>query len=165
MSNLGYIFRIKDPNDPNKWIDVPVLYQTMYQAYKAYCESIGLSDAQILDEKTYYTALGSLKNLSDALTGTGALTTLSGGTGIAASNLSDLLNQLGLTGDVSKVGDTLFPTNAAVRAYVTNQLNAASAIINTKISEQDAQLKLKLDITYGTEDPGDNTPGDVYIKY
>lgn len=172
----GHLFRFRDPNDPNKWIDIPILYQTMYAAYLAYCDEHDIAVTARLSEDAYYTTLGTLKSIADTLTGYGGTIPLSsGGTGFAAGELSDLLNYLGLVDSFDATSDTQFPSTAAVQQELTKatetfakqlgETEDALRILIEKKLNADAFTMGALGISSGTANPNDKTPGTIYIKY
>lgn len=173
MDNLGHIFRVRHPDNPEQWIDIPVMFQTMYQAYVTYCKANNIPENTMLDERSYYITLGTLKDIADTLSGyAGTIPLESGGTGTSVTNLNDLLTYLGLSSDVNSVGSK-FPTTEAIKSYVdtevltakteatTNLLQAFMNLFNTALAGDLSDLG----ITSGTGNPGTSTPGTIYIKY
>lgn len=173
MDNLGHIFRVRHPDDPERWIDIPVMFQTMYQAYVTYCQANNIPEDTMLDERSYYITLGTLKDIADTLSGyAGTIPLESGGTGTSVTNLNDLLTYLGLSSDVNSVGNK-FPTTEAIKNYVDTEVEEAkqkaSLELQLRFSQfltaaQDGNLN-DLGITSGTGNPGTATPGTIYIKY
>ena len=177
----GHLFRFRDPNDPNKWIDIPILYQTMYMAYLAYCEEHGIVESARLSEDAYYTTLGTLKSIADTLTGYGGTIPLSaGGTGIGVGTIDELLEHLGLVYDMEAVLNNTeinpskyFPSVSAVNQHVDNRIDdvvqgveeAVEALDGRITDAKDSITLASLGISSGTANPGTNTPGTIYIKY
>lgn len=172
----GHLFRFRDPNDPNKWIDIPILYQTMYMAYLAYCEEHGIAESARLSEEAYYTTLGTIKSIADTLTGYGGTIPLSaGGTGIGVGTKLELLQYLGLLSslDTEDVSDETFPSTAIVKHYVDTTCEGLANSIGDGIVEAkeyannlNKSLSLEsLGIFSGTANPGTDTRGTIYIKY
>ena len=177
----GHLFRFRDPNDPNKWIDIPILYQTMYMAYLAYCEEHGIAESARLSEEAYYTTLGTIKSIADTLTGYGGTIPLSaGGTGIGVGTINELLEYLGLASDMEAVlnNDAInpseyFPSVFAVKQHVDSRIDdvvqdmqESEEALNNKItSAKDSITLASLGISSGTTNPNANTPGTIYIKY
>lgn len=172
----GHLFRFRDPNDPNKWIDIPILYQTMYAAYLAYCEEHGIVESARLSEDAYYTTLGTLKSIADTLTGYGGTIPLSsGGTGAAVGTKLELLQYLGLLSslDTEDVSDETFPSTAIVKHYVDTMGKALANSIGGGVAEAkeyadtlNKSLSLEsLGIYSGTANPDTSTRGAIYIKY
>lgn len=179
MDNLGHIFRVRHPDNPEQWIDIPVMFQTMYQAYAAYCETNG--KPIVLTEEAYYTVLGELSGLKASLEeyinvlqdpNAPPISTTKGGTGASVADLKELLEYLGLSSDVNSVGNK-FPTTEAIKSYVDTEVEEAKEKASLELQLAFAQLFAKaqnghlndLGITSGTDDPGLNTPGTIYIKY
>lgn len=173
MDNLGHIFRVRHPDDPERWIDIPVMFQTMYQAYVTYCQANNIPEDTMLDERSYYITLGTLKDIADTLSGyAGTIPLESGGTGTSVTNLNDLLTYLGLSSDVNSVGKK-FPTTEAIKNYVDTEVLTAKTEATTQLMQAFTNLfntalagdLSDLGITSGTDNPGTNTPGTIYIKY
>lgn len=173
MYNPGHILKIRNPNKPEQWIDIPVLYQTMYQAYKSYCEANNIPENSILDERAYYITLGTLKDIADTMTGyAGTIPLESGGTGTSVSDLSGLLAYLGLITSITNAADK-FPTSKAVKTYVDTEVSEAKEELK-EFSDgswnefygfiADGDLSI-VGITSGTTNPNSNTEGVIYIKY
>ena len=169
IDKLGHMFRIRHPEDPNRWIDLPIIYQTMYQAYKAYCEANDVPEESILDERAYYITLGTLKNIADTLTGqAGSIPLEAGGTGASVSSLDALLAYLGLTTNINDTG-AKFPTAETVKDYLDAVATSAEQnimqLVETRFNSLTTDLST-LGITCGVKDPEQvNPPGVIYIKY
>jgi hypothetical protein len=177
----GHLFRVKHP-ETGEWIDIPVLYQTMYQAYRKYCEDNGVTP---LDEVKYYELMNNLNAYYDTLQANLATlkeyietlessqnSTLSlkrGGTGFSVENVAELLRNLGLTDNIAP--DPNAPFAFPTRNVVGDAINALwGAVTNNNNYCVDTTNRIQnqlnnLGFTYGTEPPNDWTPGTIYIKY
>lgn len=174
MDNLGHILRVRHPDNPEQWIDIPVMFQTMYQAYVDYCKANDIPENTMLDERSYYVTLGRLKSIADTLSGFAETIPLtSGGTGTSVSDLNELLAYLGLTTDVNSTGNK-FPTVETIKTYVDTEVEEAKQLAETNLEQTFVALFNKaltgdlsdLGITSGTGDPlNTNPPGTIYIKY
>lgn len=174
MDNLGHILRVRHPDNPEQWIDIPVMFQTMYQAYVEYCKANDIPEDTMLDERSYYITLGTLKDIADTLSGfAGTIPLESGGTGTSVSDLNGLLAYLGLTTDVNSVGNK-FPTVETIKTYIDTEVEEAKQLAETNLEQTFIALFNKaltgdlsdLGITSGTGDPlNTNPPGTIYIKY
>lgn len=183
----GHVLKVRHP-DTNEWVPIPILYQTMYQAYRDYCETNG--KPVVLDEETYYTVVGELQGIKDALQeyvavlndpNSPPLSLTKGGTGVSVTNLAELLNYLGLTADLTDTTGTKFPTTVVVKeaintvaesidAKVAASYEAATEHIDEMreyIDTSIANYKLSdIGITAGTGNPPTNAKdGDIFIKY
>lgn len=183
----GYVLKVRHP-DTDEWLPIPILYQTMYQAYRDYCETNG--KPVVLDEETYYTVVGELQGIKDALQeyvnvlndpNSPPLSLAKGGTGVSVANLAELLNYLGLTADLTDATGTKFPTTVVVKEAI----DTVSASIDAKVSasyeaatEHIDEMRQYVDtaianytlsdigITAGTGNPPANAKdGDIFIKY
>lgn len=173
MDNLGHVLRVRHPDNPEQWIDIPVMFQTMYQAYVEYCKANNIPEDTMLDERSYYITLGTLKDIADTLSGfAGTIPLESGGTGTSVSDLNGLLAYLGLTTDVNSVGNK-FPTVETIKTYVDTEVEEAKQLAETNLEQTFIALFNKaltgdlsdLGITSGTGDPEPETNGTIYIKY
>lgn len=174
MDNLGHVLRVRHPDNPEQWIDIPVMFQTMYQAYVEYCKANNIPEDTMLDERSYYITLGTLKDIADTLSGfAGTIPLESGGTGTSVSDLNGLLAYLGLTTDVNSVGNK-FPTVETIKTYVDTEVEEAKQLAETNLEQTFVALFNKaltgdlsdLGITSGTGDPlNTNPPGTIYIRY
>lgn len=166
MDNLGHILRVRHPDNPEQWIDIPVMFQTMYQAYVEYCKANDIPEDSMLDERSYYITLGTLKDIADTLSGAaGTIPLKSGGTGVSVPDLDGLLTYLGLTTDINSVGNK-FPTTEAIKSYVDTEVKKAKDQADTNLEQRFTSASLSdLGITSGTAPAGRNTPGTIYIKY
>lgn len=110
----GYTFKFK--NAEGKWIEIPVLYSTMYSAYVAYCNDHSITP---VEEDRYYGTVGQLKTYVDQLGGStqtitdftnalsaGSLPTSLGGLGVSIQNAPDIEEEY-----ISYVVLTSEPTN------------------------------------------------------
>lgn len=183
----GYVLKVRHP-DTGEWLPIPILYQTMYQAYRDYCETNG--KPVVLDEETYYTVVGELQGIKNALQeyvnvlndpNSPPLSLAKGGTGVSVANLAELLNYLGLTADLADATGTKFPTTVVVKEAI----DTVSASIDAKVSASYeaatahiAEMRQYVDtsianytlsdigITAGTGNPPANAKdGDIFIKY
>jgi hypothetical protein len=174
MDNLGHILRVRHPDNPEQWIDIPVMFQTMYQAYVEYCKANNIPEDTMLDERSYYITLGTLKDIADTLSGfAGTIPLESGGTGTSVSDLNGLLAYLGLTTDVNSAGNK-FPTVETVKNYVDTEVEEAKQLAEDNLEQTFVAFFNKtftgdlsdLGITSGTGDPlNTNPPGTIYIRY
>ena len=174
MDNLGHILRVRHPDNPEQWIDIPVMFQTMYQAYVEYCKANNIPEDTMLDERSYYITLGTLKDIADTLSGfAGTIPLASGGTGTSVSDLNGLLAYLGLTTDVNSVGNK-FPTVETIKTYVDTEVEEAKQLAEDNLEQTFVAFFNKtftgnlsdLGITSGTGNPlNTNPPGTIYIKY
>ena len=173
MDNLGHILRVRHPDNPEQWINIPVMFQTMYQAYVEYCKANNIPEDTMLDERSYYITLGTLKDIADTLSGfAGTIPLASGGTGTSVSDLNGLLAYLGLTTDVNSVGNK-FPTVETIKTYVDTEVEEAKQLAETNLEQTFIALFNKaltgdlsdLGITSGTTNPDSKTKGTIYIKY
>lgn len=173
MDNLGHILRVRHPDNPEQWIDIPVMFQTMYQAYVEYCKANNIPEDSMLDERSYYITLGTLKDIADTLSGAaGTIPLKSGGTGVSVPDLNGLLAYLGLTTDINSSGNK-FPTAETTKTYVDTEVEEAKQLAETNLQQTFMALFNKaatgdlsdLGITSGTGKPGPNTKGTIYIKY
>jgi hypothetical protein len=177
MDNLGHIFKVKHP-DNNEWIEIPVLFQTMYQAYVAYCKENNKDVA--LSESEFYDILGELRSLKATVeeyldvAAENANATLSlskGGTGTSVQTLAKLLEYLGLTTNIDSTGNK-FPTTETVKAAIDRGVTSAKTYADSRINNAfETFTLLDLGVTAGTVDPNYNTmldgmaDGAIYIKY
>lgn len=183
----GYVLKVRHP-DTDEWLPIPILYQTMYQAYRDYCETNG--KPVVLDEETYYTVVGELQGIKNALQeyvnvlndpNSPPLSLAKGGTGVSVANLAALLNYLGLTADLTDATGTKFPTtvvvkeaidtvSASIDAKVSASYEAATAHIDEMRQYVDTSIAnytlSDIGITAGTGNPPANAKdGDIFIKY
>lgn len=171
----GHVLKIRDGNDPERWIEIPVLYQTMYDAYRAFCDINNIT--AVLSERDYYATLGNLKTIAEQLTGYGGTIPLeSGGTGFPASNILELLTYLGLVSDFDGASDEKFPSAKLVENTIEGAKTELKELIATNhtAAKEYADIVVnaldlkKLNILSGSTNPPsdpDIPDGTVYIKY
>lgn len=175
MDNLGHILKFRDPNNPERWINIPILYQTMYQSYIAYCMEHDIAENVRLSERDYYTTLGTLKDIAEALEEQeGVIPTIpmeSGGTGACVGSKSELLVYFGLVDSCEDPSEEKFASTKAVVDFVNNRVVAVQDILQSYVQNYvqtavAAQSLENLGVSWGDEDPdNDTTPGKIYIKY
>lgn len=164
----GHTLRYKDSE--GNWHDIPVLYQTMYEAYRSYCIANNIA---YVSQAVYCQALVDIVKLADTVSEQGIVSVENGGTG--ASNVKAARTNLGVyskdeTEELVKkaiYGDSTQEEEAgedSLIARVKNletQLTALSTALNKRIDGISLQ---SLGLTAGSGDPGANTPGSVYFK-
>jgi hypothetical protein len=179
----GHVFKVKHPNGVD-WIEIPILYQTMYQAYVDYCKDNNVP--VILSQVEYYIMLGELKGLREALEeyvnilqdqSSQPLSRTKGGTGVSVDTVSELAEYLGLTSNLDDTSGNKFPNTVVVKGAITQsatdtyntlkqELDSSILTVNQTINNAFNDFGLDdLGISAGTKKPDENTPGTIYIKY
>lgn len=164
----GYTLRFKDAE--GNWHDIPVLYQTMYDTYKTYCEARNI---QPITQDEYCLALVDIVKLANTISESGIVTIDKGGTGAfnaedARTNLdvyskdeTEELVKKAIYGDSTQEEEAGEDSLIARVKNLETQLAALSTALNKRIDGISLQ---SLGLTAGSGDPGANTPGSVYFK-
>lgn len=132
----GHLLKYKKAD--GTWVSIPVLYQSMYQAYVDYCNANGIED--VAKEDTYYATVGTLKTLVDQLKGsTGSLTHLinilqasggvvpvtMGGTGLSLTAFATLADYLKTAEQSGGAGFVTTEDVANIKTEYNMAINAA----------------------------------------
>lgn len=162
----GHLFKYKDKD--GNWIEIPILVESMYNAYVAYCTK---NSIEPVPETIYYQSVGQLKKLVEDLGSSaenlnaiadslaqGALPQNLGGLGVAIGTddyptLQDALVKLANVVTIKQLDDEAAALQAAIKTLQTS--------MNTSIAgKEDAASFSK-----GTAAPTANTPGKYYFQH
>lgn len=162
----GHTFKYKDKD--GNWIEIPILVESMYNAYVAYCTKKNIDP---VSEDTYYQSVGDLQNLVNKLDG-------------SADQVAALISALGdgvlpqrLGGLGVAIGSDAYPTLQDALVKLANmvtleQFTANNATLANSIADVDTELRGLLTdkkdasaFSYGTKTPDKNTSGEYYFQH
>lgn len=167
----GYTLSHKD--DDGTWHDIPLLYQTMYDAYRTYCT---LNNLEYVSKDVYYNDLVRIVELADTISEAGIVAITGGGTGAttieeARANLNvyskeevqTQINNAVFGGDVPE-GDATEDSMYARLGKAEQEIASLKQQLADIFDKPEATLN-KLGISWNNSEPNANTPGFIYFRY
>lgn len=163
----GHIFKYKDKD--GNWIEIPILVESMYNAYVAYCTK---NSIEPVPETIYYQSVGQLKKLVEDL-GSSAENLNAIANSLAQGALPQNLGGLGVAIGTDEEYTTLQDALVQLADVVTTQqlnarVTALQSTINTLQTNMNTSIAGKEDaasFSKGDKTPTANTPGKYYFQY
>ena len=163
---------IDDHGNPKTvWIPIPVMFQTMYQAYLSYCLENNIANP--LTEQEYFIGISNAGNLSDLLDNEGTIIIERGGTGAnnatgARANL-DVYSKEETHAAINDAlyGDTEEDDEGSETSLVARikTLEQTVVVLQQNIAALQNKKLEDFGISKGQSAPNETTKGSIYFRY